>query len=367
MAVLRKRKTQTGYVFDLDVTVNGRRKVRCLGPVTSATANKILAEVHNKIALGMFDLDKTTKKDIVLSKFFENYFVSVEKLKAEKTLKNERTYAREFLKIVGDRNIRSIDAEDLDRWKALRMSGVSPATFNINRRFLQAAFNVAVKWGYVEQNHFLEIPEAAVTEKRLYFTDDEVHRFSALIEKDIVKARTKRQKEYLEQFYGLIKFYLHTGMRRGEALSLRPEDVDLNNGLVHIEQSKSKRRRTIPLNDVAKQCLIDAGEGLFSHFYGHHVSKKFADYLTKAEISAHKLHSLRHTFATRLISKGVDIYTVSKLLGHSNVATTAVYAKVVTDTLINAVRLLEEPEHGKITVRTSNGDNQPSPFDQRED
>ena len=56
-----------------------------------------------------------------------------------------------------------------------------------------------------------------------------------------------------------------------------------------------------------------------------------------------RLHSLRHTFATNLVSAGVDIYTVSRLLGHSDIRTSMIYAKVNVDLLQKAVRLLSSP------------------------
>jgi site-specific recombinase XerD len=54
-----------------------------------------------------------------------------------------------------------------------------------------------------------------------------------------------------------------------------------------------------------------------------------------------KLHALRHTFASRQIRKGVDLYTLSKLLGHANVSTTQMYAHLVQQNLDDAMRVLE--------------------------
>ena len=70
---------------------------------------------------------------------------------------------------------------------------------------------------------------------------------------------------------------------------------------------------------------------------------------------AFKLHSLRHTFATRLIELGVDVLTVSKILGHSDINTTMVYAKVQRQTMQNAVARLNGRD-SVVTIRLLRGD-----------
>ena len=86
-----------------------------------------------------------------------------------------------------------------------------------------------------------------------------------------------------------------------------------------------------------------------------HVSRKFAHDVEKAGLKNFKLHSLRHTFATNLVSAGIDIYTVSRLLGHSDIRTSLIYAKARMDTLREAVR--------KLDARSSNCDNTVAPLD----
>ena len=54
------------------------------------------------------------------------------------------------------------------------------------------------------------------------------------------------------------------------------------------------------------------------------------------------LHTARHTLATMLLTKGADLYTVSKLLGHTDVATTQIYAKIVDSKKVEAVNLLND-------------------------
>ena len=70
------------------------------------------------------------------------------------------------------------------------------------------------------------------------------------------------------------------------------------------------------------------------------ITQKFAEYLKGAELTRFKLHSLRHTLATNLIERGVDLYTVSKILEQSDLKTTEGYAKLSLDSMRDAVRKL---------------------------
>jgi integrase len=98
--------------------------------------------------------------------------------------------------------------------------------------------------------------------------------------------------------------------------------------------------RIIPLNRRAKEILQELGGNIFGELNNALVTQKFLKLTNRLEMFDFKLHSLRHTFACRLIARGVDIYTVSKLLGHSDLKTTMVYAKVDLSSMQNAVNKL---------------------------
>lgn len=114
--------------------------------------------------------------------------------------------------------------------------------------------------------------------------------------------------------------------------------------------TKSKKIRTVPLSVKALQILnsreqfrknefifTQEGEGITQKF----ISKKFKSYVIKSKInSGLHFHSLRHTFASWLVQRGVSIYEVSKLLGHSDIKVTEIYAHLKPENLRNAVELL---------------------------
>jgi len=138
---------------------------------------------------------------------------------------------------------------------------------------------------------------------------------------------------------------LNTGMRRGELTSITWDDVDLRRKVVTIRggYSKAGRARHIQLNSEAVEVLKryrkqHTGEGRI--FAVHSVKKAWGELLTKAKISGFRWHDLRHSFASRLVMKGVDLNTVRELLGHSDLTMTLRYAHLAPEHKAAAVEKL---------------------------
>jgi integrase len=342
MANLRKVPTKNGHVYYLDYTFEGRRYVKSTRTSNKELATRILRDIQGKIASGRFDLGDYNRKNISVSNFFEEYFKAAKGQKKAHTIVNERNYAKKFMSFVGNINLRSIDLRLLDQWKSHSLSTVSPTTFNIERRMLQAAFQVAVKWNYLKTNPFKEVEKVKPQEKRLFMQGGELKKIFDLIDDDLKTLRVTKHKVFLHRFRLLLIFLLNTGLRRNEALRLQPRDIERTCSRFHVEHSKSGLVRTIPLNRPALFVLDQLDEQMFSGMNKEHVSRKFSHYVKKASLTGFKLHSLRHTFATNLVSAGVDIYKVSQLLGHSDIRTTLIYAKLEIETLRSGVEKLEE-------------------------
>lgn len=128
---------------------------------------------------------------------------------------------------------------------------------------------------------------------------------------------------------------LRTGMRRGELLGLRKSDLDFERKLICLSKTKTNSLREIPIipeiQAVLKTHVFGKAdtEYVFAKADGSRMfSNKTAFWmaLAKAGIKNFRFHDLRHTYASDLVSAGVDIFTVSKLLGHANVKTTMIYA-----------------------------------------
>jgi integrase len=354
MATLRKRFAKKGPVFDVDFVYRGKRYVKSTGTSDPHIAKQILHDILGKIARGKFDLEIYERKHLKLSEFFEEYFSFAKSFKRASTIYNERSIAKKFISFVGDTELGALENPRLlDKWKADTLSTLAPATFNIRRRFLQAAFTVAVRWKYLEINPFKGIAKAPYTEKRLFMTDEELQAIFDLIDKDLETLRVKKHIAFLTKFRMFLIFLLNTGLRRQEGLRLAEKDIDLKRNAIYVVHSKSNYMRTVPLNNIARKILDQLDANLFQKMNKNHVSRKFGTYVTAAKLEGFKLHSLRHTFATNLVSRGVDIYTVSRLLGHSDIKTTLIYAKSNLAILERAVIKLEGAEtndEGKVSA-----------------
>ncbi len=244
----------------------------------------------------------------------------------------------------------STDARMLDCWRATFAQRVRPATANISIRMVQALFDKAKAWEYVDESPSKGLQKLKVEVVRFFFLDEEVARVLALIESDIHLPGLRQPVIRFRKLFKLcIEFLLNTGLPRGEVLGLKSRNVDLSRNLIFIENTKTKQMRMILLNKRTREIIMELDLELFARLNQHVLSQTFSRYLVRAGLKGFKLHSLRHTFATRLAARGVDIYTISRLLGHTDIKTSMIYTKVSPMMLREAVEKLEID--GKILVR----------------
>ncbi len=157
----------------------------------------------------------------------------------------------------------------------------------------------------------------------------------------------------LDNCYGHLKaivtFAMNTGCRSGEILSLKWDNVDMKHGFIRLDRTKNGERREIPINDDVKAVLQGMTRRLDVPYVFHDpitgkpfqdVKRSFNTACRKAGITDFRFHDQRHTFASHLVMAGVDITTVSKLLGHKSLTMTLRYSHLAPNHLQNAVNML---------------------------
>ncbi len=163
-------------------------------------------------------------------------------------------------------------------------------------------------------------------------------------------ARALRDHAMLELLYG-------TGARISELVGLRVGDIDLDDGVVRILDSKGSKERIVPVEGLAREAvrryLADgrpvlatntspghvAGDALFLNARGGRLSRQSAWTVLRTAAGRAGLsaaispHTLRHSFAAHLLDGGADVRTVQQLMGHASVATTQMYTQVTVERL----------------------------------
>ena len=143
------------------------------------------------------------------------------------------------------------------------------------------------------------------------------------------------------------------GLRRGEMAVLRWKDIDFKNNQIYIAPNKTERHRFVPMAKDLRKALLSAqkraknapefvlniGEDRHSVYY----LSAFYSKETKEKLPFKcGLHKLRHTFASHLVQNGVDLYRVSKLLGHTSIKMTEIYAHLASTDLNVAIKKLPD-------------------------
>jgi len=140
-----------------------------------------------------------------------------------------------------------------------------------------------------------------------------------------LKATLAARRASLPRHCALIELALNTGLRRKEMLDLAAAAFDAERGTLTVagSMSKSGKTRVVALNAAALRAL--KGLGLPVRDFLPNPDKSIHTIFKEAGLSGYGLHSLRHTFATRLLQSGEDIRTVQELLGHHSPDITAIY------------------------------------------
>lgn len=311
-------------------------------------ANEYINDIKNGLVI---DFDNFSFSDLMHTWLFD-FLHNSSKIKPSTFQRYEGLY-RNYIKnseIAGNKlvNVKSIQLQKF--YNRLSKEGYSYSQINTLNTFLKVFFNWCIDNDYILKNPCSKVnlkgnKNEIINNKR---KDVEV-----LSEKEI-----KIIKKYLKgsDFELLFLLDLATGLRQGELLALDWKHIDLKNKIITIERTvkevyiyddeynkhietifqtpkTTNSFRTIPIPNPIINILndIENKEGLLfkdnneNPLKGKNISTRWTKILKECNIPHKKFHSIRHTYASMLLQKGVDIETVAELMGHSAISITQIY------------------------------------------
>jgi len=266
---------------------------------------------------------------------FADEFLELYSKQNKRSWQSDEFSLKNFKLFFKDKRLQDIGPEDVERFKAKRRTEVSDSTINRELACLKTLFNKAVEWGRLERNPIAKVKKfREPNSQERILTESEAKR---LIEASGPELRP------------VLIIALNTGMRKGEILSLKWKDIDFQKGFIYIGDSKSGRSRNVPVNSQVFETLKglpQQGEFVFfnSETRGHvqDVKTAFKGACRRAGIKGLRFHDLRHTAASWMVEGGVDLVTVSKILGHASIQMTMRYAHPTPENMRRAVAKLAE-------------------------
>ena len=362
---LRTKKLADGKeTIYLDIYSCGRRKYEYLrlyllpgkenkakNKETMTLANAVMAQRLVELRNGRFGFETTKKSDITLVGWIQR----VMELKTEKGKSKE--YVSSFHSVIqqldGYSKGKKVKLADVDKKFLLgflnhmkkgtsRVKPIAEHTAYLYYTHLAITLNMAVKMGMIDRNPCKELmadekpqPRAKVRE---YLTLAEI---KAMIDASCNDERVRR----------MFLFSCFTGLRSVDIFNLKWRNiVKVEEGVYQVEvvQQKTKQLVVVPMTENALMWLPERKKGKDDDFVFdapckvcvYKVLKKWAE--TAGIRKNVTFHVGRHTYATLLLYYGADLYTVSKLLGHTNIKTTQIYAQVMDETKRKAVNLIPD-------------------------
>ena len=329
---------------------NGRIRRESTGTKEKGLAREILAKNKTLVVEGRY-LDK---KRIPKTTFFELCTQYWELEGQHKRTKGLSQIIDLWKEGIGNVPTAELSQQKIERYLNDRMveRGLSAATRNRHVAMMSSMFNKGVEWGLVVENPTRGIKSLRENGARVRFLDQEEIR-------RLIKAAS-------EDFRPILMTALHSGMRRGEILNLKWADVDLKNRIITVQDSKSGKKRTIPVDDTLYETLgvlssrFQKGYVFLSPRTGERwvdFKKQFHAALQKAGVEDFRFHDSRHTFASHLVMAGVDIKTVQELLGHATLTMTMKYTHLAPDHRARAIRILDSAYQTDTKTDTVKKDN----------
>jgi len=317
-----------GKIFWFTTTRNGRRIQKSTKTSNKRLAEEIFTRVRSDIIEGSF-FEKQKARSTTFRELAARYMERYQKQRDPFSIKR-------LLASFGDLTLAGITSTEVEDYIEKRLHEVKLSTvykeFALGRRMLNVARK---KWKWIRDNPFSDVEFPSINNER--------DRWLTVQEEQNLLVSVKQ--EWLRD---IIIFAIHTGCRMGEILSLTWKDnVDMQRKVITIQASKGGIKKAIPISNYLYEMLLNQSK--ISHISGKVFPFKrstlkdaFQNAIEGSGIVNFHFHDLRHTFATRLVQGGVDLYAIQKLLGHKTIRMTERYAHHYPESLRPSINVLDD-------------------------
>src|SRR3989337_1068203 len=336
-------KRNSSQFYWMSFRVNGRRIFESTETSNKKLAEKIYAKRLTEITEGKWFQSEARNRRF--EELREKYMTEHSMINKTPTtqVRDISAFKRLSEFFVGLRLI-DITPAKISDYKSLSITkGMKPATISRELEVLRHALNLSIQWEWIETNPFSKV--------KLDKPNNQIERWiTAEEEKCLLNTSVSWLKE-------IIVFALNTGMRQDEILSLQWSQIDLIRRTATLLITKNKEKRTVPINQTVYDLLKFKSKIRYLSGYvftsqagikiiARNLLKAYYDTRKKAGLEDVRFHDLRHTFATRLVQAGVDLYAVQKLGRWKTISMVMRYAHHYPESLRPGILALDKaPEN----------------------
>ena len=312
------------------------------GVVTADQARRRAALIIARLKSGEPALAAPTLKGngLTVAELAERYLREHVKVRCKpSTARRVRATLRtHLLPEFGDCPIEALEPEKV--WALRNRLHDTPAAANHAVNTLSAMLGMAESWGLVPEgnNPCPQVARYKIRGRERFLTQAEFSRLGRVL------SEAEARSEVSSHGAAAIRLLMLTGCRRGEILRLRWDEVDLERRELRLRDSKTGPR-TVPLSGPAARVLADRPRVPGTPWVipggvaGRHLTTIDGPWnrvRARAGLEDVRLHDLRHSFASRALALGESLPVIGKLLGHSEVQTTARYAHLAEDSVMES-------------------------------
>lgn len=365
----RKDGTWTGRIF-LGYKDDGKQNVKAVYGKTESEVKRKLRSLQEEII--KYDTQNIPK--LTLSELLTDWQTTIKKyeLKPSSYDRLEQIIHNNIIPYIGYLQISAITSQDIQQYINQLTDKYSYSTIKKAYNAINAVMKLAIERDYIRKNpcSSVRLPKQMQRPKSdiEFFTDEEVE---LITQAAIRKYKTGR---YIYKHGYAIILLLNTGLRVGELLALKWSNVDFENKQLYISETRGQvierqadekkyvmvdrstktqsSCRYVPINEKSEKALMyfkslgynnpyvmaNSDQNVISY---RNLFRILSNILEDNNINHGSLHTLRHTFATRLFKNNVDIKVISELLGHSDISITYnIYTHVIQEQKKKAVDIL---------------------------